>query len=202
MEWIRISPHKLKIMLSAEDARRYALDCQQAELSDTLTRAAFREILTDMQSETGFDAGDDKIYIQMYPSKAGGCELFVTKMGLSFTDSAAGHSSKQPPSSSAISPQTVSKKALAFRFAKLDPLLSLCRTLAPDYQGESAVFRGEDRTWWLILIPFGNDSTARRCERLCREYGQTADAAKTLLLLREHGHPICETDTIAKLGAL
>ena len=30
MEWIRISTNKLKIMLSAEDARRYALNCENA----------------------------------------------------------------------------------------------------------------------------------------------------------------------------
>ena len=83
MEWIRISDNKLKIMLTAEDARRYALNCEAADYTELLTREAFREILSDVRVESGFDAADEKLYIQMYPSKGGGCELFVTKMGLS-----------------------------------------------------------------------------------------------------------------------
>ena len=72
MEWIRISKNKLKIMLSAEDARHYELDCKSADLGDLVTRSAFREILSDVKRQTDFDASEDKIYIQMYPSKEGG----------------------------------------------------------------------------------------------------------------------------------
>lgn len=71
MEWIRISSNKLKIMLSAEDAQHYALDCATVDYADVVTRAAFREILTDVEEETGFDANEDKIYIQMFPSREG-----------------------------------------------------------------------------------------------------------------------------------
>ena len=99
MEWIRISKNKLKIMLSAEDARHYELDCEAADLGELVTRTAFHEILSDVKMQTDFDASEDKIYIQMYPSKGGGCELFVTKMGLLLSDE-----------EKEISPQTVREK--------------------------------------------------------------------------------------------
>ena len=86
MEWIRISQNKLKIMLTAEDARHYELNCEEADYTDMVTRTAFREILTDVKREADFDASEDKVYIQMYPSKEGGCELFVTKVGLLLTE--------------------------------------------------------------------------------------------------------------------
>jgi negative regulator of genetic competence, sporulation and motility len=96
MEWIRISQNKLKIMLTAEDARHYELNCEQADYTDILTRTAFREILTDVKREAEFDASEDKVYIQMYPSKEGGCELFVTKIGLLLNE-------QQAPSTSQVS---------------------------------------------------------------------------------------------------
>lgn len=197
MEWIRISTHKLKIMLSAEDARRYALDCAKVDYADVMTRDAFREILTDLQKETDFKTDEDKLYIQMYPSKEGGCELFVTRMGLAYNESRIAEKSSAPKEfKNQKSPLTVRKKAVAFLFSELEHLLALCRRVGDAYGGESEIWQDEKNGWWLILTESGNSSGAREDLRFIREYARMENAETARLLLSEHGKLLCSANAI------
>ena len=203
MEWIRISKSKLKIMLSAEDARHYALNCENADYADLMTREAFKEILTDVRQETGFDATEDKVYIQMYPSKEGGCELFITKLGLLLTEddheapsnaklqrSTTTKNEKQPPS--------VRKRSSAFSFVHLDHLLALCRRLSTEYTGESEIWLDECGVWWLILTEEGDPRSMRNDYCFIREYGQMVSANEARAFLPEHGRAICLSGAVRK----
>ena len=83
MEVILIDRDKLKIMLTAPDMQRYALDTSRLEsmaCTDLHTREAFRHIFHDAEAKTGFHTEGEKILVQMYTSKCGGCEIFVTKL--------------------------------------------------------------------------------------------------------------------------
>ena len=146
MEWIRISQNKLKIMLSAQDTAHYALDCKKADGSDEGSRAAFREILSDVQRETGFEAAEDKVYIQMYPSKEGGCELFVTKIGLLFGEDKPMNTNSAQKATKR--PRPTQKRSAAFLFPDFSCLLSACKglhvhfstQLPHDPQGQVSVY--------------------------------------------------------------
>lgn len=81
MELIIISESKLKIMLSAPDMARYELESNRMDCGDVRTRAAFRHIFDDARAEIGFDTEGERLYVQFYASKEGGCEIFVTKLG-------------------------------------------------------------------------------------------------------------------------
>ena len=85
MELIVISNSKLKIMLTSEDMREYSLDCNTLDYENTETRRAFWSILDEAKQRTGFDAASEKVFVQVYPSKKGGCEMYVTKLGM-FSD--------------------------------------------------------------------------------------------------------------------
>lgn len=200
MEWIRISANKLKIMLTAEDARHYELDCQESTFSDTLTRAALREVLSDVYRETGFDANSDKTYIQMYPSKEGGCELFVTKTGLLLEE----EDEKRY--------QTVSKQAIkftsrgrscsfAYLFSKLSHLLIGCRALEKesDFLSSNAYFDDKGR-WWLTLTP-GEIFPGARLS-LLDDLGDRIPFENAQVFLAEHATAICQNNAIGTLGKL
>lgn len=203
MEWIRISKSKLKIMLSAEDAERYALNCENADYADLMTREAFKEILTDVKQETGFDATEDKVYIQMYPSKEGGCELFVTKLGLLLTEddheapsSTAHHSHVAPKNEKR--PTTVRKKSSSFLFTRLDHLLALCRRLSNTYSGESEIWLDEGGAWWLVLTEEIDPKAKCNDLSFIREYGQAVSTEKARAFLPEHGRAICLSGAVQK----
>ena len=81
MELILISDKKLKVMLSASDMQKYELDNDTIDYDNTETRRAFWQILDEAKHKTGFDAASEKVFIQVYPSRGGGCEMYVTKLG-------------------------------------------------------------------------------------------------------------------------
>ena len=207
MEWIRISNNKLKIMLTAEDARRYALSCEKADYADLLTREAFRDILSDMRDKTGFDATEDKLYIQMYPSKEGGCELFVTKMGLLLAESDCEEDAIPPPEKQEPKAQKRTpfprKRSVAFLFDELSHLISLCQRLrVQSYIGESEVWKDEHGQWWLILTEIGNPLTSKEDYRFIREYARMFSAEEARLLLPEHGKLLCPKNAVSIFSRL
>ena len=87
MEVLKISDSKLKIMLTRADMQKYGLSADKVDYNNAATRRSFFEILDSIKTSHGFDTEGDKILIQFYPSKDGGCELFVTKLGLLPTSS-------------------------------------------------------------------------------------------------------------------
>ena len=203
MEWIRISNNKLKIMLTAQDAKKYDLRCESADYADVVTRQAFREILTDVGRETGFDATEDKVYIQMYPSKEGGCELFVTRVGLALGEEAA-HSSRARHTEGRIKrADTYKKRSNAFLFTGLGDLLAACKRLeGRHFAGESEAWRDEDGGYWLFLAETGDPLCAEEDYRFIREYGSIKSADAARLYLAEHGHPVCRTGAVSTLAPL
>ena len=195
MEWIRISPNKLKIMLTAEDARHYELNCENADYTDTLTRTAFREILTDVKREADFDASEDKVYIQMYPSKEGGCELFVTKIGLLLDQEKEGVRSVQKGKGGA--PRQRRENVFSYRFEDFSLLLAACRRLQAIPLRKSSAFRDEKGVWWLFLSG---------CEpqklRFLASYAHEVRTDLAHLYLEEYGNAICEKNAVETLAKL
>ena len=82
MEFLLIGESKIKIVLSSEEAKKQGLDTTSADVSGPVARRIFWHILDMAKSEVGFDPKGDKVLIQLYPLASGGCELFVTKLGI------------------------------------------------------------------------------------------------------------------------
>ena len=199
MEWIRISRNKLKIMLTAEDARRYDLRPRDASLESALTRRAFRAILNDAGKETGFDAADERVYIQLFPSREGGCELFVTR------EKEGEDSPVSPPcpQSEKKAPPKEERRHLAFCFPSFPTLLSACRRLREGgYRGESTAHKEDAGRYWLLLSDKGNPLSARKEYRFLLEYGEMEHAEHARMLLPEHSAPLCASNAVETLGTL
>ena len=82
MEILKINDSKLKIMLNPDDMKKYRLSRESVDYNDAKTRKSFSEILNHVKNTHGFNTERDKVLIQFYPSKDGGSELFVTKLGV------------------------------------------------------------------------------------------------------------------------
>ena len=82
MEFLLIGESKIKIVLSSDEAKSQGLDTTSADVSGPVARRIFWRILDMAKAEVGFDPKGDKVLIQLYPLASGGCELFVTKLGI------------------------------------------------------------------------------------------------------------------------
>lgn len=76
MELIVISEAKLKVMLDASDMNGLSI----YDIGQKNPRKAISAILREAKKQCGFDAVHSRIFVQMYPCRKGGCELFVTKL--------------------------------------------------------------------------------------------------------------------------
>ena len=81
MELILISNTKLKIMLSENDMRYYKIN-EEADCAEPETRRAIRSLLERAREQIGFNTEGSEIFVQLYTSRRGGCELFITKTSL------------------------------------------------------------------------------------------------------------------------
>lgn len=216
MDLIRINDNKLKIMLTPSDMECYALDADTMDYTQTETRRAFRSILDEARNRTGFDVSGDKIYIQFYPSRGGGCEMFVTKYDLVC---AVSNPADRPPATvqgrATLKQQTRDdtrceterNRSAAYVFESMEHLLCACRHLLHHaFSGSSAAYRGEEGRYYLLLSEhpglkrnmIGDRATAA----FLHEYGTEQDAELVRLYIKEHAHPICERHAVRRLGEL
>lgn len=120
MELIIISSSKLKIMLTAPDMQHYELQGNSLSCVDEGTRRAFRHIFDDARAQAGFDTEGERLFIQLYTSRDGGCEIFVTKLGENETKDAPQDIESAPLALIPSSALTPSEEALLRRVMAYD----------------------------------------------------------------------------------
>ncbi|MCQ2413632.1 MAG: adaptor protein MecA [Clostridia bacterium] len=79
MELLMIGETKCKVTLTREDLSKYRLNPDGLNSENAESKNAVREILNELKGKTGFDPSE-RVLIRCYPSKDGGCEMFVTRL--------------------------------------------------------------------------------------------------------------------------
>ena len=80
MEVIRINRERIKIMLSPADMVEMDINCEVLDSFDKRGKEAFGKIMQEARDKCGFISCGRKILVQVFPSKDGGCEMFITKV--------------------------------------------------------------------------------------------------------------------------
>ncbi len=193
MELILINEKKLKIMLSPEDMREYEIDCESVDYDKTETRRAFWSILDEAKHRTGFDAASERVYIQLYPSREGGCEMYVTKVGV-LPSNCKTHQKGML--------RVASERRLAYCFFELSHLLSVCRQLMlSEFSADSQVFLDEEGRYYLYINGVRGFSIPESLNFIS-EFGTAEDPDRLEAYIIEHCRPICVGDAIKTLGVL
>lgn len=200
MELIMINSSKLKIMLSGDDMIKYDLDTDKIDYDTTATRRAFWSILDDAKTETGFNAANDKLFIQLYPCKKGGCEMYVTKIGDPRLPAVKGDLQIMPSDTH----YGGHKRMEAYAFEDMESMLCVCRRLLTlGYEGESHAYRDSRGQFFLLLCRYAYGAYAYLDEySFISEYGRSENVGHIKLYISEHATCICEGDAVEKLGIL
>lgn len=199
MELIRISDRKLKIMLTPSDMRHFELNSSTFGEDSTQMHHAFRLLLAEIQRQTDFEADDRQISVQYFPSREGGCEMFISRL------CECEEPGKESPRLPALQKHPAGfHREAAYRFDCLQTLLEVCqRLLRIHYIGKSDALWDAHGGYHLILsflshTPFGTP------EELCFlvEYGKLENASQVRRYLSEHGGLICRGNAVEVLGEL
>ena len=77
MEIVRIGEGKMKLILDGADVKKYGIT-EAALSSDTSARrCALSRLLADVGARTGADLTHARAFLEAFPDKMGGCEIFV-----------------------------------------------------------------------------------------------------------------------------
>lgn len=206
MELIKISASRLKIMLSSEDMDSFELDCSDADRNTPRAREAFKRILKKAKELSGFDIGSEKLFIQLYPSRAGGCELFVSKLepedrllGTDSPDTRSIYGTELAPDELGDGKRryiSASNTVCAFRFDSFSRLLDACRRLFCRAEAihASSVYRDENAQYHLLLEMDGDE------DGFLSEYGESEKSDALLMYISEHGRPVCRESAVETLS--
>ena len=206
MEIIMISENKLKVMLTAEDLRDFELSSDTLDYSNTETKRMFWDILDRAKHTSGFNTDGRRVLVQIYPSRCGGCEMFVTRLG--FLCGAARESEESADSEPIISqlpPKEKKREATVtvFAFESIGSLISVCKRLSLiGYDGESEAYVGEDKRSYLFLTELDTCPYLPLDEySFISEYGthQSTELARTYV--GEHARRICASDAVRTLAS-
>ena len=81
MNVIRIGPDNVKVELTREDAQRFGLDSESEDsLLSPETARCVKKIMESVRDESGVDFCGERVAVRMFPSRDGGCELFVSRL--------------------------------------------------------------------------------------------------------------------------
>ena len=193
MEFLLIGESKLKVVLSDVEMREYNLDPCIDTGGGAGVRRAFWKILDKAKDKVGFDPAGDKVLIQFYPVSSGGCEIFVTKLGI-LPESSARLISK----SNKI--EVLSRNEGVYVFNSLDDLIALCRVIREkvgDNRLKSDVyFLGGE--YYLSILEYGKGGETTEFPCILEfASGLTADFS---LYIREHADRLTNGDGIEKFS--
>lgn len=213
MDLIPINNSKLKIMLDENDMKEYNIG-DEADCANSATRLAIRHILDRAKDQIGFNTEGAEIFVQLYTSKSGGCELFVTKSDYpqikedKKTKNAKKSTGNKECQALAVRGETqlVSGKndfgRMVFSFDTLRELCTACKILLKKaILIQSRAYRIGNSEFYLVLENT-NTSAYTRLDKLTflLEFGNRERADHAITYLNEHASPICETDAISTLA--
>ena len=189
MELIMISPTKLKIMLSAEDMKKLELD--GGPCSDISGKAGFRSLMREARDRC---AVGDRVFVQYYPEKHGGCEMFVTKLEDDKKTETRHGRKRQTTNPFSANTDKPSAEYIVYGFPDIKGLIATCRCLAGAGNGDvgkAYISPEKSRKYCLVLD---------RENYFACENGGTRLPASYVYFLLEHGTLFC-TDAVSKLGS-
>jgi len=78
VDFIKIHDRKLKIALTSEELRRYGITLAEFDYANVETKRALWQMLDEAKKLCGFDASGASLYVEVYPSRTGCCEIFIS----------------------------------------------------------------------------------------------------------------------------
>ena len=208
MELIRISDRKLKIMLTPSDMEQFELNMDTFGENSAQMRRTFRLLLEEIKKRTDFEADDRRISVQYFPSREGGCEMFISTLSDTNENGEFPDEAFPPPKkrSRALCEGAEGRfyRECAYSFSKLSELLCVCKRLCGiSCIGTNSAYIDELGRYYLFLS-FLSASPFSTPDELSfiTEYGSIEGYQTLRLYLSEHGTVICPENAIHQLGSL
>lgn len=201
LELIMINSEKIKIMLTREDMLRYDIRMYSLGHTGSAIKEAFSEVLADIKERTGFDTLSSKTILQVYPSRDGGCEVYITR--LSAEGSGRMHTDRftdeQKHSETKI---TIRRwcECVIFAFENITDVMDACQTLkAGGYDKSSSLHRCGDSYYLLLETEMRPKGSTDELTKIS-DFGKRISGKITEAYIYEHGEMIINAEAVEALA--
>ena len=186
MKFLRVGKTKLKIALTSDESIEYNITADESEFNKKEMRNIITRILRDAKEECGFDIGEEKVLIQIYPSVSGGVDIFVTKL-----TSLRENEKRIVLGSENIS--SVERVSSVFRFDNLENLILAARSVK-NKDIVSDAYLGDDGFYYITAKEESINGMTSLLSFI--EFGEKLPELP-YDVARERGHRVREGDAIA-----
>ncbi len=198
LELIMINSEKIKIMLTREDMTKYNIHMYSLGHTGSAIKEAFGEVLSDIKARTGFDTLSSKTILQVYPSRDGGCEVYITRLNKDSKQK----SNEKYDSARAQTSITIKRwfEKVIFSFERLTDTIDACRILKTTGYNKSSSLYLYKSTYFLFLEteikPKGrHDELTPLCD-----FGKRLDDKITEAYIFEHGDVLIRENAVEALA--
>lgn len=206
MELIIINEYKIKIVMTEQDMLDYGLDENEFYCSVTNTRDILEKIIHRSGIRTGFENinKSERLLLQLYPEKSGGCELYVTRLEMELGEETAVRRDNENKALVLSESGQLREGAneLAFSFEDLRAVSMACRELKScAFSGESSLYFGKNKKYYLFLCEADENKKGPSTE-LLSEFGEPEIRAEISTLMLEYGKCVmdrCAVETLSKI---
>ena len=208
----RISENQLKLTLTKDDLKERDIKLEDLITPSEKTQQLFRDLMEQALDEHNFISENTPLMIEAVPMGSDGIMIIVTKSG--GNGKKGGKSSnllqqaqenrrwKKKPMDTMEHTEDISSDILIYSFPHLDDVISVSLRLDSRFQGESAVYKNENK-YFLVLQgdTYTTEDVSENLELILKEYGQkhiSTPLAKYYLL--EHGETIIADKAVKALA--
>lgn len=218
MELLYISKSRMKITLTEPEMKKYRICEGNGYYFEKDVRETFKNIISDGMREcpycADFDCMGDRLFVQLFVSKNGGCEMFVTRIGENENDStdephdSVTYEGSEEDFSETLkeayratlpsAPQVRYSARRMYVFSKLSDLCAVCKILSRrQEQMQSTVYYDDNKHYHLSLYVspalslMSPDSLS-----FITEYGNAESISDFESIKGEHTRVICENDAV------
>lgn len=210
MEFIMVNSQKLKIILTPKDMEEMEINIESLDYGSVKTRRALKSILEKAKNETGFDIKHDRVYVQVFQSVDGGCEMFLSRKGRLLPEQNEEITTYYKKKYGLYQDDSRAKHEYIAASESIDDIIKLCIRLKKEgFNGASELYF-YNGTYYLLLffarrfpsfvkdvMPFGEEE---RFSFIC-EYASVYFAESLpLAVLKERGKKIASERAVERIS--
>ena len=206
MEFIVINEEKLKVILTSDDMKKLNISAEDLDYQKTSTKRVVWEILDKAKQTEGFDSDNSKLYIQVFPSPDGGCEMFVIKNDTKYRVNIRGAASRS------YRPKAdIPEKLGIYSLLDFDELCELCKLLTVNSPYiKTNLYREDNGKYILFMFPsaipgylHSQSRVSGKLPPFTSEYGQVHETTqRALAYVKEHCKTIAEGNAASLIARL
>ena len=184
MEILRIGKYAVKVSLDTEEALKYRL-LSKEQINESDMKAEIERLLERVTEKIDFTYLGRKLFTEIYPSKNGGCEVFISTISL---DEGKNADARKNRFSSLYAVETIER------------LLKMCFRLNEiNFNGKSSVFYDDEgKRYYLILE---NVFTKEIKYAFLTEYAKQIKSS-AIAYIKEHYKCIIKKNGVKRLAEL